>query len=64
MKKQRAAANGQGGGPKGNSAPNRRSGQGAGSALREMLRRERANPRPLTPPSGQADGGREHCKDK
>lgn len=32
--------------PSGNGAPERRSGQGAGSALRELLRRQAQNPRP------------------
>jgi hypothetical protein len=57
MAKQRAAAAGKGNSPKGGAAQNRRTGQGAGSALREMLRRQRENPRPSTPDSGS--GGTE-----
>jgi hypothetical protein len=45
MGKQRARAT-DGKGPTGNPAPRRSSGEGAGSALREMLRRQAQNPRP------------------
>ncbi len=50
-KQRKAPAASPGKGPKGDAAP-RRTGQGAGSALREMLRRQRENPHPATPPTG------------
>lgn len=42
-------------GPNGNNAPNRRSGQGSGSALQEMLKRQAQNPRPSQPPAGKGE---------
>jgi hypothetical protein len=50
MAKQKARDAGEGGAPKGNAAQSSRSGQGSGSALREMLRRQLQNP--STPPHG------------
>jgi hypothetical protein len=38
--------------PRGEGASDRRSGQGAGSALQEMLRRQSRNPRPENPRPG------------
>lgn len=46
-------------GPSNNPAPQRSSGEGAGSALREMLRRQAQNPRPgasSTAPEGRRSG--------
>lgn len=48
--------------PHGMNAPGHRSGQGAGSALAEMLRRQAQNPKPTgqPPPARDAPGAREH----
>ena len=45
--------------PRGAGAPGRRSGQGAGSALSEMLRRQAQNPRPGVGTQAPASGARE-----
>lgn len=57
MAKHRAAANG-GSKSQGGAAANRRSGQGAGSALKEMLRRQSQDPRPGTAPMGRDEPAR------
>ncbi|MGZ5269587.1 MAG: hypothetical protein ACXWC6_03130 [Ramlibacter sp.] len=47
--------------PRGSNAPGHRSGQGASSALAEMLRRQAQNPKPAgQPPGSDAPGAREH----
>jgi len=51
--------------PRGMNATSHRSGQGASSALAEMLRRQAQNPKPAghPPPARDAPGAREHKPD-